>query len=113
MPDEGNRPDLQVINKREEKIDVVEMTCPSWRNRAETDERKTRKYTTVREELKERYPGYEVRQTNIVFDILGGFDRGLMDELSKIIGKVAAKRALEAMQKTILLQTIRLMRLIR
>ena len=36
-----------------------------------------------------------------------------MDELSKIIGKVAAKRALEAMQKTILLHTIRLMRLIR
>ena len=32
MPDEGNRPDLQVINKREEKTDVVEMACPSWRN---------------------------------------------------------------------------------
>ena len=99
MLDEGNRPDLQVINKREEKIDVVEMACPSWRNRAETDERKTRKYTTVREEPKERYPGYEVRQTNIVVDILGGFDRGLMDELSKIIGKVAAKRALEKCRK--------------
>ena len=110
MPDEGNRPDLQVINRREEKIDVVEMACPSWRNRAETDERKTRKYTTVREELKERYPGYEVRQTSIVVDILGGFDRGLMDELSKIIGKVAAKQALETMQKTILLH-VRLIRL--
>ena len=96
MLDEGNRPDLLVINKREEKIDVVEMACPSMRNRAKTDERKTMKYTTVREELKERYPGYKVRQTNIVVDILGGFDRGLMDELSKIIGKVAAKRALES-----------------
>ena len=113
MPDEGNRPDLQVINKREEKINVVKMACPSWRNRAETNERKTRKYTTVREELKERCPGYEVRQTNNVVDILGVFDRGLMDELSKIIGKVAAKRALETTQKTILLQAIRLMRLIR
>ena len=68
---------------------------------------------TVREELKERNPGYEVRRTNIVVHILGGFDRGLMDELSKIISKVAAKRALEAMQKTILLHTIRLIRLIR
>ena len=54
-----------------------------------------------------------MRQTNIVVDILGGFDRGQMDELSKIIGKVAAKRALETMQKTILLHAIRLMRLIR
>ena len=113
MPDEGNRPNLQVINKREEKIDVVEMACPSWCNRAETDERKTRKYKTVREELKERNPGYEVRQTNIVVDILGGFDRGLMDELNKIIGKVAVKRALETMQKTILLHAIRLTRLFR
>ena len=109
MPDEG--PDLQVIKKREGKINVVEMASPSWRNKAETDERKVRKYTTVREELKERYPGYKVRQTNIVVDILGGFDRGLMDELNKIIGKVAAKRALETMQQTILLHAIRLMRL--
>ena len=84
MLDEGNRPDLQVINKRQEKIDVVKMACLSWRNRAETDERKTRKYTMVWEELKERYPGYEVRQTNIVVDILGEFDRGLMDELSTV-----------------------------
>ena len=110
--DERNRPDLQVINEKEEKIDVVEMACLTWRNRAETDERRTRKYTTVKEELKERNPGYEERQTNIVVDILGGFDRKLMDELSKIIGKVAAKRALETMQKTILLHAIRLMRLI-
>ena len=46
-------------------------------------------------------------------DILGGFDRRLMNELSKIIGKVAAIRALEAMQETILLHATRLMRLIR
>ena len=45
----------------------------------QTDARKTRKYTTVREKLKERYLGYEARQTNIVVDILGGFDRGLVD----------------------------------
>ena len=89
-------------------IDVVKMVCLNWRNRADTDERKTRKYTTVREE-----PGYEVRQTNVVVDIRGGFDRGLMDELNKIIGKVAAKRGLETVKKTILLHAIRLMRLIR
>ena len=32
-----------------------------------------------------------------VVDILGVLDRGLMDELSKIIGEVATKRALEAL----------------
>ena len=43
-------------------------------------------------------------------DILGGFDRELMNELSKIIGKMADKWAPEAMQKTILLHAVRLMR---
>ena len=46
-------------------------------------------------------------------DILGGFDRRPMNKLSKTIGKVAAIRALEAMQETILLRAIRLMRPIR
>ena len=52
MPVECNKSDLQVINKREEKIDIVKMACLSWRNRAETEERKTRKCRTVRQELK-------------------------------------------------------------
>ena len=65
--DERNRPDLQVINEKEEKIDVVEMACPTWRNRAETDERRTRKYTTVKEELKERNPGYEESERVFMF----------------------------------------------
>ena len=43
-PGEGNRPDLQIIEQEEKRIDILEMACPSWRNRAETSERKTRKY---------------------------------------------------------------------
>ena len=74
-PDEGNRPDLQIIDQEEKRIDILEMACPSWRNRAETSERKTRKYQTVRE----RYQGYHVNQTNIIVDILGGYDRDLTE----------------------------------
>ena len=51
-PDEGNRPDLQIIDQEEKRIDILEMACPSWRNRAETSERKTRKYQTVRDEMR-------------------------------------------------------------
>ena len=56
-------------------IDVVEMAGPSWRNRRETDTRKTEKYRTVRRELMDRNEGFRVQQTNIVMDVLGGYDR--------------------------------------
>ena len=53
-PDEGNRPNLQIIDQEEKRIDILEMACPSWQNRAQTSERKTRKYQTVRDEMRER-----------------------------------------------------------
>ena len=52
-PDEGNRPDLKIIDQEEKRIDILEMACPSWQNRAETSERKTRKYQKVRDEMRE------------------------------------------------------------
>ena len=41
LEEEGNRPDLVVTDRREKVINVVEMACPSWRNRRKTDTRKT------------------------------------------------------------------------
>ena len=31
-PDEGNQLDLQIVGQEEKRIDILEMTCPSWRN---------------------------------------------------------------------------------
>ena len=75
LEEEGNRPDLVVTDRREKVINVVGIACPSWRNRRETDSRKTEKYRTVRRELMERNEGFRVQQTNIVVDVLGGYDR--------------------------------------
>ena len=101
--DEGNRPDLQIIDQEEKRMDILEMACPSWRNRAETSERKTRKYETVIDEMRERYQGYDVNQTNIIVDIPGGYDRDLTEKLGSLVGNEAARTALLAMQKTILI----------
>ena len=38
--DEGNQPELQIIDQEEKRIDILEMACPSWQNRAETSVRK-------------------------------------------------------------------------
>ena len=72
MLEEGvrNRPGLVVTDRREKVINIVEMACPSWINRRDTDTRKTEKYRTVRRELMERNEGFKVLQTNIVVDVL-------------------------------------------
>ena len=57
--EEGNRPDICIT---------------SWRNREATEEKKTSKYRTVREELKKRHPGYKIQQTNLIVGVLGGYD---------------------------------------
>ena len=72
LEEEGNGPDLVVTDRREKVINVIEMACPSWRNRRETDTCKTEKYRTVRRELMERNEGFKVQQTNIVVGVLGG-----------------------------------------
>ena len=47
--------------------------CPSWRNRCETDTRKTDKYRTARRELIGRNECFRVQQTNIFVDVMGGY----------------------------------------
>ena len=61
LEEEGNRRDLVVTDRREKVINIVEMACPSWRNRRDTDTRKTEKYRTVRRELMERNEGFRVQ----------------------------------------------------
>ena len=85
------------------------MACPSWRNRRETNNRKTEKYTTVRKELTERNEGFKVRQTNIVVDVLGGYDKEVTDELKRLLGKSKANKVLSSMQRTVLLHALRIM----
>ena len=111
-PEEGNRPDICVTNHADKEIDFLEMACPSWRNREAPEERKTSKYRTVREELKERYPGYKIQQINLIVDVVGGCDKQLTGKLDILIGRNETKRVLFQIQRTIWIHAIRLKSLI-
>ena len=65
-------------------IKVVEMACPSWR---ETDTHKTEKCRTVRRELMKRNEGFRVQQTNIIVDVLEGYDRKVKDDSNSLLGR--------------------------
>ena len=51
----------------------MEMSCPWVSNRQKETSEKTMKYAPLRWELKQKYPGYEISQYNIIVDVLGGW----------------------------------------
>ena len=62
------------------------MSCPWIESREVKAEEKTTKYAPLRAELKERYPGYQVTQYNIIIDVLGGYSREVKQVLKKLVG---------------------------
>ena len=52
-----------------------------------------------------------MNQTNIIVDVLGGYDRDLTEKLGSLIGNEAARTALLTMQK-ILIHAMRIMKLV-
>ena len=51
------------------------MSCPWVSNR---DKKTSEKYAPLRWEMKQRYPGYEINQYNIILDVLGDGPRTWM-----------------------------------
>ena len=74
------------------EIYITEMAFP--RNRADTDGRKTMKYTSVRVGRRERHPDFKINQTNVFVAVLGGYSKGLRVQLTTVLGKTATRRVL-------------------
>ena len=53
-----------------------------------------------------------MNQTNIIVDILGGYDRDLTEKLGSLIGNEAARTVLLAMKQKILNHAMRIMKLV-
>ena len=75
--------------------------CQRVSNRDKKTSEKTMKYAPLRWEMKQRYPGYEIAQYNIIIDVLGGWSKDLKDTLQKLVGN-RAKDVLRKMQRACL-----------
>ena len=53
-------------------VTLLEMSCPWTENRYQKDQEKTQKYAALRWELKQQYPGFEIRQVNLIVDFFRG-----------------------------------------
>ena len=56
--------------------------------------------------MRERYQGYDVNQTNIIVDILGGYDRDLTEKLGSLTGNEAARTALLAIHAMVIMKLV-------
>ena len=59
--------------------------------------------------MKQRYPGYEINQYNIILDVLGGWSKDLDDTLQNLVGS-KVKGVLKKMQKACLSGTLNIAR---
>ena len=73
---------------------AVEMSCPWIDNRMAKDKEKTTKYAALRWELKQQYRGYEVKQCNVIIDVLGGWSEDLNAKMEELVGE-RTKQALK------------------
>ena len=67
----SNRVDVRIVDKEKKE------KCP-WignRGKKEKEKEKTTKCAPLRWEMNERYPGYVVKQIDIIVDVLGGYSR--------------------------------------
>ena len=62
------------------------MSCPWVTNWEKKEEEKTTKYGPLRWELKQKDQGYEVKQYNIIMDVLRGWYQDLEVKLKKLVG---------------------------
>ena len=86
------------------------MTCPWMDNRKHKEEEKTLKYAPLRLELKRQYPGFMIRQFNIVIDALGGYSKSLKEEVKALVGSDRYREVLRRMQKAVLSHTLHIVK---
>ena len=101
--------DAKIVNTRDKQVIALEMSCPWVSNRDKKTSEKTMKYVLLRWELKQRYPGYEINQCNVILDVLGGWSKDLDVTLQKLVGS-KDKGVLKKMQKACLTGTLNIAR---
>lgn len=104
-----NRVDARFNDVKKNEVIAVEMSCPWMDNRVTKTEEKTVKYGPLRWEMAQQYPGYTIKQHNIIIDILGGWSRDVNVSMRELFGS-RGEGILRKMQKAVLSNTLNISR---
>ena len=100
-----NRVYARIVDHEHKRVVTLEMSCPWINNRQRKDDEKTLKYGPLRWELRQHFPGYEVKQYNIIMDVLGEWSRELDVLLRELVGDRCTD-VLRKMQRAVLSGTL-------
>ena len=78
---------MRIVDKEKKEVLLMEMTCLWIENRGKKETEKTTKYAPLRWEMKERYPGYVVKQINIIVDVLGGYSPEVRNKVKELFAE--------------------------
>ena len=81
------------------------MSCPWLDNHKVKEMEKTQKYGPLMWELRERNPGYQVKQYNIIIDVLGGFSADVSQTVKELVGEKSAT-ILQRLQRSVISSTL-------
>ena len=70
---------------------------------------KTQKYGPLMWELRERNPGYQVKQYNIIIDVLGGYLADVSHAVKELVGEKSATIS-QRMQRSVISNTLNIAR---
>ena len=101
----ADRIDARMVDKKQKRVLAIEMSCPWLDNRELKEIEKTQKYGPLMWELREKNPGHQVRQYNIISDVLGGYSANVSHAAKELVGEKSAT-ILQRMQRSVILNTL-------
>ncbi|CAH3139315.1 unnamed protein product [Porites lobata] len=109
----ANRVDARFVDHKNKKVWAVEMCCPWMEHQEKKSEKKTVKYGPLLKkqlELKRQFQGFQVKQFDILMDVLVGYSKELESTMRTLTGS-RSKEVLLKMQKTVLSSSLSIARL--
>ena len=107
----ANGVDARIVNEENQTVTLLEMSCPWVENREQKEKEKTLKYTPLRLELQQQYPGYNINQVNIIIDVLGGYSKELNSSFKGFfLGAERSRECLRRMHKSVLSSSLNISR---
>ena len=93
----------------EKTVILLQMSCPWSDNRETRSAEKSEKYAPLRLKLERQFPSYEVKQFNIIMDVLDGYSKELERTMNALTGS-RSKEVLLKIQKANLSSTLNIAR---
>ena len=105
---EARRPDIVVVNKQERKCTIIDIAVPADKRIGEKENEKVEKYQDLKREIARMWNTRTVQVVPIVVGSLGSVTKNL----DKWLGKLNVKISISLLQKTTLLGTARILRMV-